>query len=391
MATQKTKFTTLLPVLLSFFVMGFVDLVGIASNYVKADLNLSDAQANFIPSLLFFWFLIFSIPTGMLMNKIGRKKTVMISLIITCVSLFLPVLGNGYALMLAAFSLLGIANAILQVALNPLMSSLVSGDRLASSLTLGQFVKAIASFLAPMIAAAAATGKIYQFGLDWRVLFPIYLIVCILAALWLGLTKIEEAPVEGKPSTFMECFGLLGKSAVLLAFIGILCHVGIDVGVNTTTPKIFQERLGMTLDAAAFATSLYFICRMIGSFAGTFLLNMMPTRRFFIISMIMMLVAVCGFFVGQSRLVLYASVVLIGLANSNIFSMVISQAFLAVPEKQNEISSLMIMGLFGGTLFPLLMGLMSDKFGQNGAVAIIAAGAIYLLVYALRIKNAKSE
>ena len=82
---------TIIPVMLCFFAMGFVDLVGIASNYVKEDLNLTDTVANVFPSLVFFWFLIFSVPTGVLMNKIGRKKTVMLSLIVTVVSLLLPI------------------------------------------------------------------------------------------------------------------------------------------------------------------------------------------------------------------------------------------------------------------------------------------------------------
>ena len=82
-----------------FFAMGFVDLVGIASNYVKADLNLTDSAANVFPSLVFFWFLIFAVPTGMLMNKIGRKKTFLVSLVITVASLLLPLFGNSYSLM----------------------------------------------------------------------------------------------------------------------------------------------------------------------------------------------------------------------------------------------------------------------------------------------------
>ena len=72
---NQSKMAKLVPVMLCFFAMGFVDLVGIASNYVKDDLQLTDSVANIFPSLVFFWFLIFSVPTGMLMNKIGRKKT----------------------------------------------------------------------------------------------------------------------------------------------------------------------------------------------------------------------------------------------------------------------------------------------------------------------------
>ena len=113
--------------MLCFFCMGFVDLVGIASNYVKEDLGLSDSVANVFPSLVFFWFLIFSVPTGMLMNKIGRKKTVLLSLLVTVVSLFLPLLGESFAVMLIAFSLLGIGNALMQTSLNPLVSTVMGG------------------------------------------------------------------------------------------------------------------------------------------------------------------------------------------------------------------------------------------------------------------------
>ena len=77
----------LIPLMVVFFTMGFVALVGIASNYVRLDLNLSDAEANLFPSLVFFWFLIFSVPTGMLMHRIGRKKTVLLSLGVTFFSL----------------------------------------------------------------------------------------------------------------------------------------------------------------------------------------------------------------------------------------------------------------------------------------------------------------
>ena len=252
--TKNNSYMKLIPVMLCFFAMGFVDLVGIASNYVKADLGLTDSQANIFPSLVFFWFLIFSVPTGMLMNRIGRKKTVLLSLVITFASLLLPVFGDSYLLMLVSFSLLGIGNALMQTSLNPLLSNIVSGERLASTLTFGQFVKAIASFLAPYIAMWGAIEAIPTFDLGWRVLFPIYMVVAVVAILLLNATQITEEPEEGKPSTFGQCLALLGKPFILLSFLGIMCHVGIDVGTNTTAPKILMERLGMTLADAGFAS-----------------------------------------------------------------------------------------------------------------------------------------
>lgn len=387
MQQTNTSYTKLIPVMLCFFAMGFVDLVGIASNYVKADLGLTDAQANIFPSLVFFWFLIFSVPTGMLMNRIGRKKTVLLSLVVTFASLLLPVFGDGYALMLCSFSLLGIGNALMQTSLNPLLSNIVSGERLASSLTFGQFVKAIASFLAPYIAMWGATQAIPSFDMGWRVLFPIYMVIAILAILFLSNTKIIEEKEPGKPSTFGQCLALLGKPFILLSFIGIMCHVGIDVGTNTTAPKILMERLSMSLDEASFATSLYFIFRTAGCFLGTFILSRMSSKTFFGISGVLMLAAMVGLFFFNTKEMIYVCIALIGFGNSNIFPIIFSQAMLSLPNKKNEVSGLMIMGLFGGTIFPLAMGVASDAIGQSGAVAVMAVGVVYLLVYTIRIKK----
>lgn len=390
---NKINKLALASVMLCFFAMGFVDLVGIASNFVKKDLGLNDATANIFPSLVFFWFLIFSVPTGVLMNKIGRKKTVLLSLIVTVVSLLLPLFGESFGLMLVSFSLLGIGNALMQTSLNPLVATVVRGGHLASTLTFGQFVKAIASFMAPYIAAWGATQAIPSFGLGWRVLFPIYMIIGIAASLFLLSTPIEEegpafagetSPTVGKQ--FAACFRLLGKPIVLLSFVGIMCHVGIDVGTNTTAPKILIERLGMTLNDAAFATSLYFIFRTLGCLTGFFFLRVVNNRLFFVISITMMALSMCGLFFGTTKLILYIAIALVGYGNSNVFSLVFAQALQSVPDKQNEVSGLMIMGLFGGTIFPLLMGFASDAMGQAGAVLVMAVGVAYLFTY---IKNVK--
>ena len=386
MSDNKSYLAKLVPVMLCFFAMGFVDLVGIASNYVKEDLGLSDSLANLFPSLVFFWFLIFSVPTGVLMNKIGRKKTVLLSLAVTFVSLLLPIFGDGFVLMLCSFSLLGIGNALMQTSLNPLLSNVIKGDKLASSLTFGQFVKAIASFLAPYIAMWGATQAIPSFGLGWRVLFPIYMTIAVIAIIWLGSTSIEEEK-QDKASGFADCFKLLGNPFILLCFLGIMCHVGIDVGTNTTAPKLLMERLGMTLDEASFSTSLYFIFRTAGCLAGAFILQKVSSKSFFGVSVACMLVAMIALLVSDAEYVAYAAIALIGFGNSNVFSIIFSQALLAMPDKKNEISGLMIMGLFGGTVFPLLMGFASDAAGQGGAVAVMTAGVIYLCFYLFKIRK----
>ena len=401
MAKTNTSKFAIVSVMFCFFAMGFVDLVGTASNFVKEDLGLNDSIANLMPSLVFFWFLIFSVPTGVLMNKIGRKKTVLLSLVVTVISLLLPIFSENFALMLISFSLLGIGNALMQTSLNPLVSSLVKGH-LASTLTFGQFIKAIASFMAPIIAAWGATQTIPSLGLGWRVLFPIYMVIGVLATLLLAGTSVQEEKIDAETPAeqksvardYVDTFKLLGTPFILLCFFGIMCHVGIDVGVNATAPKLLQEYAGQALQDAAFAGSLYFFFRTIGCLTGTFFLRVLKTRTFFIISVSLMALSMILMFAAAgagdqntAKWLLYCGIACVGYGNSNVFSMVFSQAMLYMPEKKNAISGLMIMGLFGGTIFPLFMGFASDAVAsQVGAVAVMTVGVIYLFTFINKVR-----
>lgn len=380
MPSKQVRLSKLVPIMFAFFAMGFVDMVGTATNYVKADFNLSDTMANFLPSMVFLWFFFLSVPTGLLMNKIGKRKTVLASLLVTALAMVVPLISYSYPLLLVSFCLLGIGNTLMQVSLNPLITCIVSGERLASTLTFGQFVKAIASFIAPIIASWAAI----KFG-NWMLLYPIFLVIAVIATMYLWLTKIDEPEVADKTSGFLACVKLLGDSTVFLFFLGIIAHVGIDVGVNTCAPKIIMERLGLPLDQAAIATSVYFLFRTLGCFSGSFILAKFPLKNFFALSVACMVISMVGLFFSHSLIGLYIAIAFVGFGNSNIFSMVFSSALLYMPKKNNEISGLMIMGLIGGTIFPLLMGVASDTLGsQIGSLIVISVGVLYLIALSVK-------
>lgn len=383
---RKSSLMQMIPVMLSFFVMGFVDLVGSATNFVKVDLHLADEQASFIPSLVFFWFFIFSVPTGILMNKIGRKKTVLLSQVLTLVSLIIPIISDTYYSMLIAFSLLGIGNAVMQTSLNPLVSGLIQPSKLASTLTFGQFVKAIASLLAPYIMAWGAASVIPSFGLGWRIVFPIFAIVNLLTISLLSPTPITEEKAD-KVSGFMECVKLLGIPFVLLCFIGIMCHVGIDVGTNTFAPQILMEKFDMSVSDSMIGTQIYFYFRMGGCFLGSYFLARVSPKSFFAFSVGCLILGMIGLFIASSEFVVLAAIALIGFGNSNIFSVVFAQALNRQPREKNEVSGLMIMGLIGGTVFPLAMGFAQGAMGVAGAVAVMTIATLYLLFYTFKIKN----
>lgn len=370
---QSNSKWTILPILFGFFVMGFVDVVGISTNYVKQDFGLSDTLANLIPMMVFLWFAIFSIPTGMLMGRIGRRNTVAVSLGITIVAMLLPLFLYDFAGVLLAFALLGIGNTILQVSLNPMVASVVVPGKVTSVLTLGQFLKAVSSFLGPLIAGAAAS-----FWGNWKWIFAVYAVTTLLSLAWLLTGVHEEKKKSAQASTFATVCSLFKDRYIVMLFIGILLIVGIDVGLNTTIPKLLMEKTGMSVSEAGLGSSLYFSARTIGSFVGAFLLAKIASDRFMQYSMMLALVGFILLLLVNSLLWISVLVVIVGLACSNVFSIIFSYALQHLPERDNEISALMIMGVSGGALVTPLMGVLSDAFGQVAGLSLLLFCLLYL-------------
>lgn len=368
----------ILPVMSGFFIMGFVDIVGVATNYVKADFTgMDDKVAGLISLSCFLWFLILSIPTGMLMNRIGRKKTVILSFIVTALAMVIPLIKYNFPAVLVAFTMLGIGNTILQVAQNPLVSSVVSRERLTGTLTLGQFVKAISSFLGPILTAAFAGGI-----LGWKMIFPVYAVVTLLTMGWLALSPIEEQLVERSEITFARTFSLLKDKYIVLFFIGILVLVGVDVGMGVTFPKLLQERCSLPLEKAGMGNSVYFLARTVGAFLGGIILMRYSAPKFFTGSVFLALSSLLGLIFARNLTLILVLVALFGLGYSNLFSIVFSTSMLRVPEKTNEVSALLIVGVCGGGVITPLLGIITDTFGRQ-APAIIALAAVWLFMVLL--------
>ena len=380
---NKNSISKVLPVLFAFFVMGLADLVGIATNYVKMDFGLSDTLANLLPFSLFLWFGLLSVPVGMLTTKLGRKNTVLLSILISILGLGVSFVSQQFMTMLIAFALIGIGNTIIQVALNPLMTNVVSNDRLTSSLTLGQFIKALAAFSGPLLAGMSST----MLG-NWRYTFLIFGGISILSALWLALTPIakEEKSNSGKVS-INSSFALLQDKTILLFFLAIVFVVGVDVGLNTAIPKFIMERCSIPLEQAGLGTSLYFFARTAGTLLGAIFLVKYSSRSFFLWGMMLAMAALVGLLFSNQLWVILAMIIILGLSIANVFSIVFSAALKKMPNHTNEISGLMIMGVAGGAVFPIIMGLVSDSLGQVAGISVLALAFIYLLFISFKLEK----
>lgn len=371
----------LIPVLFAFFVMGFVDVVGISTSYIKNDFGLSDTVANLLPIMVFVWFAICSLPTGLIMDKVGRKKTVLFSIILTMIAMLLPLFNYSYTWVLGAFLLLGIGNTVLQVSLNPLLLDVVSKEKVTSTLTLGYFIKAISSTLGPVIASAA----VGLFG-NWYLMFWVYAVVSCLSFLWLAFTPIKETLVVAEKQSFRKVLSLLKDTKLLLRFSIILLIVGFEIGLMTAIPRYFAERCDLPIDKGSLGCSVYFAARTLGTLLGTFVLARYSSWKFLIINMIAAVIAFFLFLFTTDVTLMMLILFVVGLTCANVFPIIFSQAIQSKPEQANEISALMIMGVAGGAILPMVMGIMADVYNQWVSLLVPLFSLIYILIVSYRIK-----
>jgi fucose permease len=361
-----------------FFIMGFVDVVGIATNHVKNDFYLSSTLANTIPMMVFLWFAVFSIPAGILMGRIGKKKTVLLSLSITTLSMIIPFISYTFPTVLTAFALLGISNTILQVSLNPLVADMFKKEKTASVLTAGQFIKSVSSLSGPIIA-----GVMSNYFSDWKITFVVFSITSLLSVLLLLFSETEEQGFENRQSTFKSVLTLLKDKYILYCLLIILFIVGLDVGINTSAPELLMKRIGLELSRAGLGSSVYFSAKTTGAFAGALLLLKFPPLRFLRYSLLFAIVAFVALMFVQNLWISLILIFIIGFTCANVFSIVFSFALQKNPQRSNEISALMIMGVSGGAIILPVQGLMNDHFGLSAALAVL----LFCLIINLLLTN----
>jgi fucose permease len=382
MNIQKVNITKILPVLMAFFVMSFVDLVGIGVDRVSKDMNLSATLAQLIPSAAFLWFLVLSVPVGVMQSRLGKKFMLNVGMVVTALGLLVPFFFYTFGMVLAGFALLGIGNTIVQVSANPLMVYVVPGNRAPSFLSFSQFVKAIGSMIGAPLAAVFAA----QFG-DWKLLFLVFGVVSLLSVLWLGSVKIGEVKQAETKATFTSSFKLLGTGFVLMMVLSIFLVVGIDVGFNSNSGQFLIKQFGIDPTTAESGRSVYFFGRMLGTFAGAIMLTKISSRKFFMWTSILGILCLIAILLISSPFMAWGLVFLIGLAVANIFPLVFSITVEKYPARSNEISGLMMMAISGGAVIPLAIGWVSDISNVALGMSILIVCMIYLLsvsVYILK-------
>lgn len=384
---KQSSVISALPVLFGFFVMGFCDIVGISSDYAREAFSWSHTMAGFVPSMVFIWFLFFSIPIGVKMNAWGRKNTVMLSMVVTLIGMCVPILQTEWAC-LVGYALLGIGNAILQVSLNPLLNNVVTDKKLlTSSLTAGQVVKAISSFCGPFIMLFAVNVLGEGNKENWYLAFPVLGFITLVSAFWLWFTSIEREKGEVSDVTVGKAWRLLSDKTIFLLFLGIFFVVGIDVATNFISSKVMISRFGWDTQSAGIAPQVYFICRTIGAFLGVFIMTKVAEMTYFRINILTCILAILVLAFWEHPVIDLACIGAIGFLCSCIFPIIYSMAVQQMPDKANLISGLMITAVAGGGAVTPLIGAATDWRGITAGVCVLLLCAFYLTFCAFGVKT----
>lgn len=364
-------------ILLAFLCMGFGDAVGPFVGLAKEQFALTNFEAQLIAFMGFIMFGILSVPFGIVQDRKGKKAILMLGLGVALVGLVIPLFGlSSYALFLLTILLLGAGAAILQVAGNPIMRDVSEPGKYSRNLSFGQFIKAIGSLSGSLIPFAAA--KLW--GMDWRVLFPIYVSALIITLVIIGFTRISEQRQERDPATFASCFSLLHNRFVLLMVLGIFIYVGIEICMSSGVPILLNAHYGIDLKTwGLLGNAFFFVAILSGRFLGSLVLNWIKPHRFFRLTVLLALVGLLLIFV-DNRMVTMVGVVITGLGFANIFPLIFSITVDALPDRANEVSGLMVTAIAGGAFIPPLMGLMADSFSVRAGFVIPLIGLLFIAV-----------
>ena len=370
-------------VFLAFLVMGFGDVSGPLTSQLQNDFSLSNFEAGLVTFMAFIMFGLLSVPMGLYQDRKGRKFLLQLGLLAALIGMILPMIGNyeSFILILGGLLFMGTGATMLQVAGNPIMRDVSPEGKYSRNLSFGQFVKAIGSLSGSLIPILAAR----YWGLDWKLLFPIYGSVILLVVVILLVTKIEEHAVKEKPATLKSCLGLLKNPFVLLMVIGIFLYVGSEVSMSAKLPNYLEAKFGFDIkEKGLFGTLFFFISLMTGRFLGGVILNWLSPKKFLISTSILAILGIAGLFFAPGQIAAFVFIFIVGLGFANIFPLIFSITVDALPERSNEISGLMVTAIIGGAMVPILFGGVADLFGLMAGFVVPGLCMVYILAIAFR-------
>jgi len=404
---DRTRFAIILITSL-FFLWGFaLNLNPILIPHLKKACQLSDTQSAFIDSASYIAYFLLAIPAGRFMNRYGYKGGIILGLMLFASGAFLfypAAETRSYAFFLGALFIIASGLAFLETAANPYITVLGDPAGGTQRLNFAQSFNGLAAFMAPLIggqfilsgktlseqeeaamSAAQLNEYLNQEAASVQVPFLIIGLVVLLVALFLWRTPLPEI----KEDDSLEIEGSIFKEKNLM--LGVLAqffYVGAQVCISSFFIRFSERTAGVGEVTAAYYLSGALLGFMIGRFVGTFLMKFIaPAKLLAVYSVIVMLLL--GISVTTQGMAAVYALAAVQFFLSIMFPTIFALAVRGLGSKTKEGSSLLIMSIVGGAVFPVIMGAVSDI--SNIQVAYIVPALCLIMVLYFAVRNIRAE
>ncbi|RAV28931.1 MFS transporter [Sinomicrobium soli] len=390
-------------ILLIWFVISFVtNILGPLMPVIIKTYKLSLTMAAFLPFSFFLAYGIMSIPAGMLIEKIGEKRSMLIAFGLNFTGAALFSFYPLYEIALISLFAIGMGMAMLQVIINPLMRTAGGEENFAFYSVMGQLVFGLASFLSPFVFSylvrtlsenpganllTSALGTLVGDHPDWTALYWLFTLIFVLMfaliyLLRIPVVKLKEDEKSGALETYIM---LLGKKEVLLFFLGIVAYVGTEQALANWMSEFLSTYHGFAPEGeGARAVGWFWGLMSAGCLLGLALLKLWDSRAVLKVAVVCTAIVFSMAVFGPGTMALY-TFPLTGFFISVMFSIIFSLALNSISLHHGSFSGILCSGIFGGALIPLIVGALGDWVGLRTAYLFIylTLGYIYFVaVYA---------
>ncbi|QXD15373.1 sugar MFS transporter [Rhodocaloribacter litoris] len=385
-------------ILLIFFVISFLtNIIGPLVPEIIEDFDLSLTLVAVLPFAFFIAYGVMSIPSGLLVERIGEKKTMVGAFGVAFVGALVFALFPNYLVAVVSLFLIGSGMAALQVAINPLLRAAGGEEHFAFNSVLGQLFFGLASFLSPLVYSylvlnladpVASSGGILGFlsdivpsELPWISLYWIFALVSAVMVVIIAGSRFPavERKVDEQVGALATHLKLLKNPIVVLYFLAIFAYVGTEQGVANWISEFLSSYHGYDPQTVGARTVSFFWGAMTaGTLLGLLMLKFIDSRRVLIWFTLGAIVALTAGLFGSGAMALVAFPA-VGFFASVMWSIVFSLALNSMDQHHGSFSGILVTGIVGGAVVPLIVGWLGDLAGLRYGMIFLYATLGYIL------------
>jgi len=376
--------------MLTFFVISFLtNIIGPLIPDIIKDFHLSLTLVALLPFAFFIAYGVMSIPAGMLLEKYKEKKIMVAAFLVAFSGSLLLALFPGYLAAVVSLFLIGSGMAMLQVIINPLLRVSGGEEHYAFNSVLAQLIFGLASFLSPLVysyfvlnlnKSAIGESKFLEIvktlipeNLPWISLYWLFTIICLLMILIILFSKFPKVELsnEEKAGALETHLMLFKNPVVILFFVGIFCYVGTEQGIANWISQFLSVYHGYDPQTTGANAVAYFWGLMTaGGVVGLLLLKIMDSRKVLISFTVLALVCLSLALFASAEISLIAFP-LVGFFASVMYPVIFSLALNSVKEHHGSFAGILVTGIIGGAIIPLIIGWLGDHFGLRAGMFFI--------------------